>query len=109
MEKTQETFEMVIPGMDVAGATVRGEGGDAVLALAMNIGPVKVLQTGGNTLKKSTLKALGLTKEQGKNAIEGLKKDLRLPSNFHSKIMSNGDVVHPHTGEILGNLKDYLP
>jgi len=68
----------------------------------------KVLQTGGHTLNNSTLKALGLTKGQGKIAIEALKQDLRLPANFHGKIMGNGDLVHPHTNQVLGNLFDYL-
>jgi hypothetical protein len=68
-----------------------------------------VLQTGEHTLNKSTLKALGLTKEQGKIAIESLKQDLRLPPNFHGKIMGNGDLVHPQTKQALGNLFDYLP
>ena len=67
-----------------------------------------VLQSGGHTLNNSTLKVLGLTKEQGKIAIEALKNDLRLPANFHCKIMGNGDLVHPHTREVLGNLFDYL-
>jgi len=70
---------------------------------------VKTLQTGGHTLNKSTLKALNLTKEQGKNAIEALKTAERLPPNFHGKIMSNGDLVHPQTKQVLGNLFDYLP
>ena len=69
----------------------------------------KVLQSGGHTLNNSTLKALGLTKQQGKIAIEGLKDARGLPPNFHGKIMGNGDLVHPHTREVLGNLFDYLP
>ena len=68
----------------------------------------KTLQTGGHTLNKSTLRALKLSKQQGKRAIEGLKKDLRLPSNFHGKIMGNGDLVHPHSRQVIGNLFDYL-
>jgi hypothetical protein len=55
------------------------------------------------------VKELGLTKEQAKRAIEALKKDLRLPNNFHQKIMSNGDVVNSHTGEVIGNLYHYVP
>ncbi|MEM6737164.1 MAG: hypothetical protein AAF620_13960, partial [Bacteroidota bacterium] len=68
----------------------------------------KVLQTGGHTLKNSTLKALNLTKTQGNKAIHNLKDDLLLPGNFHGKIMGNGDFVHPRTDEVLGNLFDYL-
>ncbi len=66
------------------------------------------LQTGGHTLKNSTLKALGLTKQQGNRAIHNLKDDLLLPGNFHGKIMGNGNFVHPRTGKVLGNLYDYL-
>ena len=66
------------------------------------------LQTGGHTLNNSTLKALGLTKEQGKFAIEALKKAEGLPNNFHPKIMGNGDYINAHTGEWIGNLFDYL-
>ncbi len=69
----------------------------------------RVLQTGGHTLRKSTLDALGLTKEQGKRAIEGLKRDIGRRNDFHGKIMSNGDVIDPGTGEWLGNLYDYVP
>ena len=67
----------------------------------------KTLQTGGRTLKSSTLKALNMTKAQGKNAIEELKHDLGLPNDFHGKIMDNGDLVDPNTGETLGNLHHY--
>jgi len=70
---------------------------------------VRTLQTGGRTLRNSTVKALGLTKEQAKRAIEALKKDLQLPNNFHQKIMSNGDVVNSHTGEVVGNIHHYVP
>ncbi len=69
----------------------------------------KVLQTGGHTLKNSTLKALNLTKSQGKKAIEALKKDIGAPPSFHStKILSDGDVVHSDTGDKLGNLYHFV-
>ena len=68
----------------------------------------KVLQTGGNTLSNRTLKELGLSKGQAKNAIEALKADLGVRNDFHAKIWSNGDVTHPNTGEVLGNLFDYV-
>jgi len=66
----------------------------------------QVIQSGGHTLNRSTLQALKITKEQGKMAIEGLKQDLRLPNNFHQKILSNGDVVSE--GNVIGNLFDYI-
>jgi len=68
----------------------------------------KVLQSGGQSLTPKTLQALNLTKEQGRNAIHALKSELRLPNNFHGKIMGNGDYLHPSTGEWLGNLFDYV-
>ena len=68
----------------------------------------EVLQSGGQSLKSSTLKALNLTKEQGRNAIHALKSDVGLPNNFHGKIMGNGDYLHPSTGKWLGNLFDYV-
>jgi hypothetical protein len=68
------------------------------------------LQTGGHTLKDSTLKALNLTKDEGKYAIEALKHDNGLGPNFHrTKIWSDGNVYDSQTGMHLGNLYDYLP
>jgi hypothetical protein len=69
----------------------------------------QTLQTGGRTLKDSTLKALGLTKDQGKSAIEALKEDFGWRNDIHGKIMSNGDLIDPKTGNVLGNLYDYVP
>jgi hypothetical protein len=40
--------------------------------------------------------------------MEALKRDLLLPSDFHGKIMGNGDLLNSHTGDWLGNLFDYL-
>ena len=68
----------------------------------------RVLQTSGNTLSKQTLKALGLSKEQGKQAIESLKDDRGIRNDFHAKIWSDGNVTHPDTGVVLGNLFDYV-
>jgi RHS repeat-associated protein len=93
------------------GAQGAAKGSTTIITRSVGAAPKgfsKVLQTGGHTLNNSTLKTLGLTKEQGKIAIEALKQDLRLPANFHGKIMGNGDLVHPHTGNVLGNLFDYL-
>jgi hypothetical protein len=69
----------------------------------------KPLQKGGNKIKESTLKALNLTKEQGRDAIHALKKANGLPPNAHFNIMSDGSVVHPHTGLNYGTLFEYLP
>jgi RHS repeat-associated protein len=68
----------------------------------------KVLQSGGHTIRNSTLKALDLTKEQCKRAIESLKDYVGRSNDFHGKIMGNGDYYDPITGEFLGNLYDYV-
>jgi RHS repeat-associated protein len=70
---------------------------------------VRTLQTGGHTLKKGTLKALGLSKGQGKAAMEALKFDAGLPPKFHQAIIrSDGAVLNSHTREVIGNLYDYV-
>jgi hypothetical protein len=66
-----------------------------------------VLQTGGNTLRKATLKALNLTKEQGGRALEALKDWKRLPSNYHGKVWDNGDYTDMD-GNRIGNIYDFL-
>jgi len=68
---------------------------------------VKVLQTGGHILKPATLRGLNLTKQQGKYAIESVKKANGLRNDFHGKIMSNGDVLDD-MGRLIDNLLDYL-
>jgi len=100
----------VIPGLSqaklgarVAKGTSRGFKSLGAAGKGFN----KVLQSGGQSLKPNTLKVLNLTKDQGRNAIHGLKKELGLPNNFLGKIMNNGDYLHPSTGEWLGNLFDY--
>ena len=69
----------------------------------------EVLQTGGHTITNHTRKALDLTKDQAKRAMEGLKKELGQGNSHHQhKILDNGDVLDSHNGEWLGNLYDYL-
>ena len=68
---------------------------------------VKVLQTGGHILKPATLKGLNLTKQQGKTAIESMKKANGLRNDFHGKILNNGDVLDD-LGNYIDNLFDYL-
>ena len=69
---------------------------------------VSTLQKGGHTLSSATLRGLNLTKGQANKAIHAMKKANNIPNNFHGTIMSNGDYLHPHTGEILGNIRHYL-
>jgi hypothetical protein len=71
-------------------------------------GPYRALQTGGHTLTNRTLKGLGLTKGQANRAIHALKAAGNIPHNAHYKIMSNGDLINPHTGEMLGNMFDFI-
>jgi hypothetical protein len=69
----------------------------------------RVLQTGGHTINERTREGLGLTREQCKNAIEGLKADNNLPNNWHSgRIYDNGDVFDANTRQYIGNLFDYV-
>ena len=68
----------------------------------------KVLQRGDRTISPSTAKALGMQRSQVRRALEALKRGEGLPNDFHGNILSNGDYVHPDTGEIFGNLFDYL-
>lgn len=74
-----------------------------------------VLQTGGNTLNKSTANALNehfgesLAPREWGRALEALKADAgKLPNNFHGRILDNGNYVGK-SGEIIGNIRDYLP
>jgi|GEM_PF-1137592 len=69
----------------------------------------KVLQTGERTITNRTRKALGLTQDEAKRAMEGLKDELlQRPSHHQHKILDNGDVLDSNTGDLLGNLFDYL-
>jgi RHS repeat-associated protein len=75
----------------------------------------RVLQSGGHTLKNSTASALnkvhGLnlhSREWGR-ALEELKAQNFLPNNHHGKITEAGDYIDIKTGEVLGNLLEYLP
>jgi RHS repeat-associated protein len=86
---------------DEAAALAKGSGKAAVESTQT----VKVLQTGGHTFNKSTLNGLGFTKEQGKQAIEALKKDRGVPNDFHGKILNTGEVLDS-SGNSLGNLRD---
>jgi hypothetical protein len=69
----------------------------------------KVLQTGGHTIREATAKALGLTRDQARRAMEKLKNDIGRKSGDHGhKIYENGNVVDSNTGEFLANLFDYV-
>ena len=80
----------------------------SVKAVSSVMTPVRTLQTGGHTLNSSTLRTLGVTREQGQRAIEALKRDMHLPHDFHGKIMSDGSVFD-NKGNSIGNIYDYLP
>lgn len=73
-----------------------------------------VLQTGGNTLNKSTANTLNvrlgenLTSREWGRALESLKKDNGLRNDFHGRILDNGDYID-NAGKIIGNIGDFLP
>ena len=77
-----------------------------------NDGSTSVIQYGDHTIKESSLKKLGLTKEDSEAvhiALKEIRESHGLPNNFHGNIYSNGDYVNPQTGQVLGNILDYLP
>ena len=73
----------------------------------------KVLQSGGNTIRQGTADAL--SEYAGTNhhrrvsgrALERLKKDYELDSNFHARILDNGDYAD-ETGVVIDNIIGYL-
>jgi hypothetical protein len=67
------------------------------------------LQTGGRTIRQSTADALGVDRHELSDALEALKEDVGLPSDYHGQIWSDGTFRDPHTGEIWGDIRDYLP
>jgi hypothetical protein len=95
----------------VTGGAVAPEGasifGPNTVGAAQRV-PAQVLQSGGNTISRATAKALGLTKEQANRAMHAMKPAEGIPARMVGKIMDNGDYVDPHTGEVLGNLYDYV-
>jgi RHS repeat-associated protein len=65
-----------------------------------------VVQTGGHTLTDATRRALNLTKDRAKRAMERIKKESGQGSSNHGhKIFDNGD-VETLEGKLLGNLLD---
>ncbi|MCJ7724119.1 MAG: RHS repeat-associated core domain-containing protein, partial [Anaerolineales bacterium] len=82
---------------------------NAVFAKAKNKPQGKVLQTGGNTITEGTQKALGLTKDQAKAAIEALKKLGGKRNDFHGQIFEDGTIYDPNTDKVIGNINDFLP
>lgn len=77
----------VLKGGEVVEVANAVEGGRTIIrSVGADLNKAEtVLQTGGHTMNKSTLKASGLTKEQVKNAIEVLKKTEELGNDFHGK------------------------
>jgi RHS repeat-associated protein len=75
---------------------------------------VRVLQTGGNTIRTGT--ANGLNEYFGLNlhprewgrALEALKDAAGYGPNFHGSILSNGNYLN-EAGEVIGNILDFLP
>lgn len=67
----------------------------------------KIIQLGGHILSKSTLNALQITKEEGKIAIEAMKKANQLPPDFHGNIGMDGS-FWSKTGENIDNILEYI-
>jgi hypothetical protein len=42
-------------------------------------------------------------------ALEALKSEFGLANDFHGQIWSNGNFINPSTGEIIGDITDYIP
>jgi RHS repeat-associated protein len=78
-------------------------------------GQLRILQTGGNTIKQATADALNasngmnLSRREWGRALEALKTFLRLSNDFHGAIDSVGNLRDPATGEILGNMLEHCP
>jgi hypothetical protein len=73
----------------------------------------KVVQTGGNKIRKSTADALNkatgssLTPREWGRGLEALKKDFDLANSHHGKITEYGHYLD-ETGKWLGNILEYL-
>ena len=72
-----------------------------------------MIQTGGNSIRPSTAKALNqatgslLKPREWGRALEALKKDFGLSNNFHGKLTEFGEYLD-ETGQSFGNILDYL-
>ncbi|MFC1641674.1 hypothetical protein ACFL5O_03145 [Myxococcota bacterium] len=76
----------------------------------------RTLQTGGNTVKGSTAKALNeahglsLQSREWGRALEAMKRSEGLAPGFHqTRIIESGQVVNANTGEVIGNLLEFVP
>jgi hypothetical protein len=88
----------------------------AVLAAIVPVGRVlRVLQTGGRTLASATIDSLNeyagtsFSSDAFQRAIESLKGSLGIANDFPGIIKESGDYIHPDTGDVLGNIFDYVP
>jgi hypothetical protein len=124
--QVRDSSEMYKWGVEIATFPVGGLGKGAIsliprISMRINLlrvgvgaskaaatGTARVLQSGGNTITKATAKALGLTQEQARNAMHKLKPFVGADPKDVGKIMSNGDYVSKKTGEVLGNLFDFV-
>lgn len=99
-----------IPGVDaVADAGIAAEGAELVVGEEV-LAEDAVLQAGSRTIKPSTARALGIeSRREAGRAVEKLKRFEGLGNDFHGAILRNGNYVNPQTGEIYGNIFDFLP
>lgn len=121
--KAWETTKLGLVGLEylpLTGALLNGGRAGRSLFRTSRIGGfskfsrgTRTLQTGGNTLKTSTAKALN--SNLGKNlhprewgrALQELKTANDLGNGHHGKILANGDYVND-AGKVIGNIESYL-
>jgi len=86
-----------------------GGGGDAEDEGEASDEPPYTLQEGGNTISQRTAEALRRPRREIGRALEALKRDNGIRNSDHGqRILSNGDIVSTHTGDIIGNVHDYM-
>ncbi|MBZ0115560.1 MAG: hypothetical protein K8H88_01100, partial [Sandaracinaceae bacterium] len=69
----------------------------------------------GHTMRSGTARALNelverpLHRREWGRALEDLKRAESLPNDHHGAILDNGDYIDASTGEVLGNLLQFVP
>lgn len=75
----------------------------------------RIIQRGGNKISNGTARALNrffgknLERREWGRALEALKKDHGLRNDYHGAIKENGRFINADTGEVIANIRSYLP